>query len=447
MREYFSSLCRYLDGQISCDEDWSAWLEGESTDYCRMNNALLRQSGQVDKTIIKLTLHKGLKRASGTVTLSMLPEEDRRRLCQMMRRLRSNVCVIPDDPYFKWCSAPSCSTSAAPPKENKAGFCGRKAVEDILQIAAGTDFVGILMIGWVYRAFGSSRGHHHWFENNSYCLDYSVYHHDDKAVHDQVSGRQWDREFFQQRLESVKERVSLLGQPVKDVPRGDYRVYLSPAAVNGLFSRVDFSARKYHEKDSWLSPLFDGKSALNKQFSLDLITEDGSVPSFQQHGYIRPDSLSLIKEGEGKNLITGPRTAEKYQIPFNGGEDKDFLDSIDPPDHLVMASGDLKEDDICRRIGDGLYISDLWYVNWSDKHSGRMTGMTRYACFEVKNGRLAQPIGVMRFDDSLYSLFGDHLEALTCHRDTIMDSFAFYNRGTGSHVLPGALIGNMHFSF
>ncbi|MTI14006.1 metallopeptidase TldD-related protein [Sansalvadorimonas verongulae] len=447
MIEYFSSLCRYLNGKVSCDEDWSAWLEGERTDYSFISRGLLRQSGQVDKTTLKITLHKGLKRASGTVTLSMIPCDDRHRLSLMMCSLRDNVSTVSDDPYYTWCTNPNpttpCSTLC---NGNRAGYCGRKAVMEILDTSIGTGFAGTFMVGWVYRAFGSSRGHHHWFANNSFCLDFLVYQHGGRAVHDQISGRKWDAECFRQRLESVKERVSLLGQSTKNVPRGDYRVYLSPAAINALLVRADFSARRYYEKDSWLTLLFEGKRALSQQFSLDLVTADGYVPGFQQHGYVRPDCLNLIKEGIGQSLIIGPRTAEKYQILFTGGEDKAVFDRFDPPDHLVMMPGSLEEQDICSRIGDGLYISDLWYVNWSDKHSGRMTGMTRYTCFKVKNGKLAHPIGAIRFDDSLYNLFGEHLEALTRHRDTIVDSFAFCRRGTGSHILPGALIGNMHVS-
>ena len=162
---------------------------------------------------------------------------------------------------------------------------------------------------------------------------------------------------------------------------------------------------------------------------------------------MRPASVPLIEKGEGHFLIAGPRSAEKYSVPFTGGEDKEHFDLIDPPDRLVMQAGTLSEQDICSRVGDGLYISDLWYVNWTEKNAAHLTGMTRYACFEVKNGKLGQPIHVMRFNDSLYDMLGTNLEELTVRRDTIMEAFAFHQRAPGAHLLPGALIRQMNFSF
>ena len=117
-------------------------------------------------------------------------------------------------------------------------------MKDIVELVQGVDFVGCLMTGWVYRAFASSKGHHHWFESYTYCLDFSVYHHGDKAVHDQVSGHRWSREIFRERLETIKSKVRLLEQPVKDILPGSYRVYLAPSAISALLWKVDFQRKK-----------------------------------------------------------------------------------------------------------------------------------------------------------------------------------------------------------
>ena len=447
MLEYFSSLCRFMDGQISCDEIWLAWMEAEKSDFCRFNQGLIRQNGQVENIQVKVTLLRNQNHSSGTVTLSMVPENDRKCISVLIKKLRDTLDIVPADPFFRWCDEPGCSRTAVSNVSGKAGYCGRTAVRDVVDLVQGIDFVGCLTTGWLYRAFGSSQGHHHWFESYTYCLDYSVYHHEDKAVHDQVSGHEWDRDKFRDRLDKVKERAKLLGQPVKDIKPGEHRVYLSPAAVNALFWRVDFSARKFHEKDTWLGPLFEQRDLMNEKVSISLQTDDGVVPEFQQQGYMRPGRLNLIQRGKGHSLIAGPRTAEKYNIPFTGGEDKVLLDLVDKPDRLVMAPGDMDEQDICARVGNGLYISDLWYVNWSEKNKACMTGMTRYACFEVKNGQLGQPINVMRFDDSFYRMFGENLEELTSHRDTLMESFSFRTRHLGANTLPGVLISKVRFTF
>jgi len=43
-------------------------------------------------------------------------------------------------------------------------------------------------------------------------------------------------------------------------------------------------------------------------------------------------------------------------------------------------------------LGTGIYVSNLHYLNYSDRQACRMTGMTRFACFWVENGELVAPI-------------------------------------------------------
>ena len=57
-------------------------------------------------------------------------------------------------------------------------------------------------------------------------------------------------------------------------------------------------------------------------------------------------------------------------------------------------------------LGTGLYIGNLWYLNYSDHPNGRVTGMTRFSTLWVEGGRAVAPAEVMRFDDTLFHLLG-----------------------------------------
>jgi predicted Zn-dependent protease len=70
----------------------------------------------------------------------------------------------------------------------------------------------------------------------------------------------------------------------------------------------------------------------------------------------------------------------------------------------------------------------------------RVTGMTRFASFWVEKGRLVAPLNVMRFDDSLFRVLGDNLEALTATPELILDPHSYDARSTESARLPGALV-------
>ena len=85
-------------------------------------------------------------------------------------------------------------------------------------------------------------------------------------------------------------------------------------------------------------------------------------------------------------------------------------------------------------------MSNLWYLNYSDRQACRMTGMTRFACFWVEDGRLVAPLPVMRFDDSFLRMAGDGLIALTDRAELIPESGTYKERQLSSVTTPGALV-------
>ncbi len=72
--------------------------------------------------------------------------------------------------------------------------------------------------------------------------------------------------------------------------------------------------------------------------------------------------------------------------------------------------------------------------------------MTRFACFAVESGRLVAPIGVLRFDDTLFRMLGANLIGLSRERETILDSGTYGGRSVGSMRVPGALVADVAFT-
>jgi predicted Zn-dependent protease len=104
-----------------------------------------------------------------------------------------------------------------------------------------------------------------------------------------------------------------------------------------------------------------------------------------------------------------------------------------------MEGGDLAEDDVLTQLDTGLYIGNLWYVNFSDRMNCRLTGMTRFATFWVENGKIVAPVEAMRFDDSMYRLLGDQLERLGAQPELLLNDSTYGERATGGMHLPGVL--------
>ena len=79
-------------------------------------------------------------------------------------------------------------------------------------------------------------------------------------------------------------------------------------------------------------------------------------------------------------------------------------------------------------------------------NSARVTGMTRYACFWVENGEIVAPIQDMRFDESIYRVFGNQLEALTVEQTLEPDIATYGRRELGAKQFPGALLKEFKFT-
>ncbi|ETN86425.1 hypothetical protein NECAME_16327 [Necator americanus] len=105
-----------------------------------------------------------------------------------------------------------------------------------------------------------------------------------------------------------------------------------------------------------------------------------------------------------------------------------------------MPGGDLADADVLAALGTGLYVGNLWYVNFSDRMSCRLTGMTRFATFWVEEGRVVAPVDAMRFDDSLYGLLGERLERLGAQPELRLSEDTWGQRATGGMQLPGVLV-------
>src|SRR3546814_4280792 len=100
------------------------------------------------------------------------------------------------------------------------------------------------------------------------------------------------------------------------------------------------------------------------------------------------------------------RSAAEHGLNANGASSYEY------PTALVMNEGQLEPQDILEHLGTGLYISNLWYLNYSDQPAARLTGTTRFATFWVENGQIVAPVSTMRFDDSVYSRSEEHTSEL-----------------------------------
>jgi predicted Zn-dependent protease len=316
-------------------------------------------------------------------------------------------------------------------------------IEAVATHAASADLVGFYSGGAIARGFADSRGQRNWHRVESFNFDWCLYRSGDKAVKSSYAGTAWDEMAFASRMSSAHEQLELLGRPVKTLTPGEYRVYFSPVAVADLLGTLawgGFGQKDLQTSVSTLIRAHRGQDKFSEAITLTEASGEGIAPRFQPDGFVKPAAVPLVKNGSIAQTLVSPRSAREYGVPANGAN------SNESPDSLVMAGGTLAPTGVLEALGTGVYISDLHYLNYSDRQACRMTGMTRFACFWVEHGRIVAPIPVMRWDDSLLRMFGPGLVALTQSAELVPDSSTYGERQLRSVTAPGAIVDGFRFT-
>lgn len=439
MRAEFDRIADHLERSVVADEVALASFEGEESDFVRFNHGKVRQAGTVRQRELSVTLIRGARHASAELSLSGLVETDLARIDEALDAARAQLEVLPDDPHLAYATEVRSSDVVRP--DRLPG--GTEATARIVEAAAGLDLVGILALGPIHAGFANSLGQRNWFTSASFHLDFSVYAHGDKAVKSSYAGFEFDPSALRARVEAAREDLARVALPPKTVEPGRYRAYLAPAAVGELLTLLAWDAfglKSHRSKQSSLLRLVDGDARFHPSLHLAENHEDGVGPNFQAEGFRKPARVPLIEAGAHAGALVSPRSAREYGVETNGAS------AGEQPEALELAAGVLPSAEILRALDTGLYVNNLWYTNYSDRAACRITGMTRFATFWVEGGEVKGPVDVMRFDDSLYRMLGDHLEGLTAERELMLDGDTYGGRSTGSMRLPGALLSELRFT-
>ncbi|WP_448196884.1 TldD/PmbA family protein [Pseudomonas putida] len=428
----FEQLVSALREVKHAEEQFTLGYSAEQSQFVRFNHAKVRQAGEVSQASAHLRLIRHGRQAEQQVTLSGDAQVDRQRLGEALEQLRQTLPLLPADPYLRLDQSAWHSHSLQDQALPELG-----EVLALLDGEAGDlDLVGIYAAGPICRGFASSYGAFGWHQANSFNFDWSLFHSNGQAVKANYAGQAWNADEFTARLRQAHEQLGFLGRPAITLKPGSYRAYLAPAAMDeiaGMLCWGGFSAQSLATGNSALQRLYSGDARLSPLVCFHEQVSGSLSPAFSDEGSPRQD-VPLIREGQALGRLVSARSAAEFELLANGA------DSYESPCALSLAAGNLANADILARLGTGLYISNLWYLNYSDLPAARMTGLTRFATFWVENGQIQGPVSTMRFDDSLYSLLGSQLEDLTCEREMILSTSTYGQRSTGSSHLPGALV-------
>ena len=435
----FEALAAALLGPDVAVDRTTLHLRAESSDFLRFNRAALRQATHVTQVYTTVAVERGQRRLESTLSLAGPPDLDAVRLRQELALLKSQLGLIADDPWLQRPTEVSHSQ-----RDERGALPAAAQVIALVHEAAGTrlkqDFVGFYAGGPVAHAFADSAGSRHWHRVESFHFSWCLYQRTDKAVKSVYAGTQWSDAQFIARLEEAAARVPLLAAEARTLQPGRYRAAFSTSAMAEMLWTLGwsgFSLKARRTGASSLMRLQRDEARFAAGFHLDEAYGQSTTAGFTPEGFTRPDRVALIEGGAlpaSGGTLNSPRSAAEYGVPANGAEPHEG------PSALRLAGGTLPQADLLRALDTGLYVSNLWYLNYSDRTACRVTGMTRYACFWVEGGRLVAPVNVMRFDDDAMRVFGDGLVALTDTPEFMPSDDTYLERRLGSVTTPAAVV-------
>jgi predicted Zn-dependent protease len=435
----FNQLIETLLIEKTATEQFTLRLSSEHSQFTRFNHGKVRQTGVVADGSIEFTLMENQRSSFRCFPLTGNKEIDSLAAHTALLELREELKVLPLDPYLVLPSGNNIS------REVNSGHLlpPDSVVTTILGPVGELDFTGLYTGGLVIKGYADSQGQKHWFTTDTFTLDYSLFDTCGQAVKVILAGSHWDESAYIAKIHAAKTQLELLSRPAKQLTPGQYKTYFAPAAVADLLDMLSWSAvseADLQQGNSALAMLSRQEKQLSPKFTLKENFQQGFVPRFNQLGEMVAPELPIITQGVLVNTLVNSRTAKEYGKTANGANSSETLRSPQ------ISPGNLGVDEILRSLDTGLYISNLHYLNWSDRPTGRITGMTRYACFWVEKGKIIAPIENLRFDETLYRFWGDNLVDFTNFQEFIPNVGTYESRQLGGSLVPGMLVNDFTYT-
>jgi len=439
MEKYFNEISSYILSNKDVGEEVTVTLTGEKTQFVRFNKSKIRQGSDVHQLTLSMAIQKDEKHYSYEFSITGKSVNDKSKVDSVYKVCRSRMEDMAKATFFI-----PFKNNGSSSVTNTGKLVEITELTNIICVeTAHVDLAGILTSGICYRGNVNSLGQSHWFESESFSVDYSLYSEKEKAVKGSYGGSAFELNSFKAKLEESIRNLKHMEKDNKILEPGKYRCYLAPAAINeilDIFCWGGTSQGALKQGSSPLLPYENKGKRLSPKFSLCEDFSLGLTSQFNDDGEVFTQKLPIFKNGQLENLLVSSRTAKEYGLKSNAANSDESLRSP------VIYSGKLKREDILKELGTGLYISNLHYLNWSDQKQGRITGMTRFACFWVEDGEIVAPIKDLRFDDTIYHFWGDNLEQVTDFAETELNNHTYSSRSLGGSKCPGMIIKDFNFT-
>ncbi len=116
------------------------------------------------------------------------------------------------------------------------------------------------------------------------------------------------------------QRLDALARPPVTISPGEYRAYLTPAALNeimGMLAWGGFGLSAHRTRSTIFLRMIEAGARLSHLVTLTEATAEGAAPAFQREGFVKPGAVTLIRGGDYADTLVSPRSAAEYGAGTN----------------------------------------------------------------------------------------------------------------------------------
>jgi predicted Zn-dependent protease len=408
-------------------------LDASESSLSRFSENQISQNIAKNKFNLTITSYFGKRSASASTT-----EIDPEAISQTIRRAEDLARVAPEDPEWVPLLEPQVYENRLPAFDSETAMLAPLARGEIVERVcalcnkANANGSGTLSTSASVRAIGNSLGLRGF--NRSTESDFSV-------TARLKNGSSWgNRTAFAiaslpitEITERVIEKAIASCNPRKIQP-GVYPVVFDAAAFASLLFWViwNLDARSADEGRSFMSRHDEGGNPSGNRlgeamFSPLVQVRRNAAHPLLQAGTFFDDGLSnsdreIIKDGVVQTL-----SYSRYWAQEKG---KQPTGSLSP---IVMEGSDRDISELIAQTERGILVNRSWYVRYVNLRTLEVTGMTRDGTFWIEDGKIAYPIGNLRFNQCLPDMLRD------------IEAVSSVQRFHGS-VVPGVKVKAFNFS-
>ena len=267
MEQIFNQLSESLFSELNNGENLILSFDGEKSQFIRFNHAKVRQTGLVDDADLGLKFISNNRSVHGGFTVSGNFDIDIARGKSEIIRMRLEAQEIPEDPFVVF--PKNAGSSHEIKLANSLPF--ENAIDALLPAMSGMDFVGIWANGNMFRGNANNLGQKHWFETESFSLDYSLVTPEHQMVKGSFAGNDWNQGEYESYVKRSRGKLSLMERKPVKIDTGKYRTWFESAAVSdflGMFSWNGISEASLRQGCSGFGKMRHNDARLSPKFSV-----------------------------------------------------------------------------------------------------------------------------------------------------------------------------------